>query len=115
MRFEFVTQQGTAFDGYGTLNTPDEPDVLRVEEHKKYSAQTMPVTTLGYNYPVDGCDEPFYPIPTSVQKQRAQAYRDLAARETNIVFAGRLGQYKYIDQHVAIREAIDLFRQLTGP
>jgi UDP-galactopyranose mutase len=112
MRFEFETKPGTEFDGFGTLNTPEDPDVLRIEEHKQYSVQESPVTTLGYNYAVDGTDEPFYPVPTSEQKSRAQAYRDLAAKENNVLFAGRLGLYKYVDQHVAIREALDLFKRL---
>ena len=114
MRFEFQTKTGTEFDGFGTLNTPDDPTVLRIEEHKQYSRQTVGVTTLGYNYAMDGSDEPFYPIPTSEHRLRAQSYRDLAAKEKNIVFAGRLGLYKYIDQHIAIREAMDLFKGLTG-
>jgi UDP-galactopyranose mutase len=113
MRFEFVTKPGTEFNGFGTLNTPDDPRVLRLEEHKQYTRQSLPVTTLGYNYAMDGSDEPFYPVPTMEQKNRAQAYRDLAAKETNVVFAGRLGLYKYIDQHVAVREALDLFTQLA--
>jgi UDP-galactopyranose mutase len=113
MRFEMVTKAGTEFDGFGTLNTPDDPNVLRIEEHKKYSAQISDVTTMGYNYAADGVDEPFYPVPTSEQKQRADAYRALATKERNIVFAGRLGMYKYIDQHIAIREAMDLFRRLS--
>lgn len=112
MRFEMITKPGTEFDGFGTLNTPDDPHVLRIEEHKKYSVQVSDVTTMGYNYAADGVDEPFYPVPTSEQKQRADAYRVLAAKEQNVVFAGRLGMYKYIDQHIAIREAIDLFRRL---
>jgi UDP-galactopyranose mutase len=112
MRFEFVTKPGTEFDGFGTLNTPDDPLVLRLEEHKQYTRQSLPVTTLGYNYAMDGSDEPFYPVPTTEQNNRAQAYRELAAKETNVVFAGRLGLYKYIDQHVAVREALDLFKRL---
>ena len=113
IRFEFQTKPGTEFTGFGTMNTPDDPRILRIEEHKQYSRQASNVTTLGFNYAVDGSDQPFYPVPTSELRSRAQAYRDLAAKERNIVFAGRLGLYKYIDQHVAIREAMDLFKQLT--
>jgi UDP-galactopyranose mutase len=112
MKFEFVTKHGTEFDGYGTMNTPDDPTVLRVEEHKQYSRQTVTVTTLGYNYAVGGAEEKFYPVPTTEQKQRAQAYRDHAAKERDVVFAGRLGLYKYVDQHIAIRDAMDLFKRL---
>jgi UDP-galactopyranose mutase len=54
-------------------------------------------------------DEPYYPIDTPQDKKTYQAYRALAEQETNVVFGGRLGTYRYLDMHQAVGAALKTF------
>lgn len=51
-------------------------------------------------------DEPYYPVRTAGDLQRLEAYRARAADEPNVIFAGRLGTYRYLDMHMAIAAAL---------
>jgi len=60
-------------------------------------------------------DEPYYPINTQEDRQRLLAYRDLAAKENDVLFGGRLGTYKYLDMHMAIASALTLVENRLAP
>lgn len=57
-------------------------------------------------------DEPYYPINTPEDREKLQRYRELASQETEnskVFFGGRLGTYQYLDMHMAIASAFNLF------
>jgi UDP-galactopyranose mutase len=54
-------------------------------------------------------DEPYYPVNTLEDREKLAQYRILAAQETNTYFGGRLGSYQYLDMHMAIASAFNLF------
>jgi UDP-galactopyranose mutase len=54
-------------------------------------------------------DEPYYPVNTLEDREKLAQYRILAAQETNTYFGGRLGSYQYLDMHMAIASACNLF------
>jgi UDP-galactopyranose mutase len=54
-------------------------------------------------------DEPYYPVNTLKDREKLAQYRILAAQETNTYFGGRLGSYQYLDMHMAIASAFNLF------
>ena len=63
-------------------------------------------------------DEPYYPINTPENRDKLEAYRELAkveARERNVLFGGRLGTYKYLDMHMAIGSALSAFDNKIAP
>jgi UDP-galactopyranose mutase len=60
-------------------------------------------------------DEPYYPIATSSDKTKFTAYRELANAVPNVIFAGRLGSYKYIDMHQAIGAALKTYQKQVVP
>lgn len=60
-------------------------------------------------------DDPYYPVDTSEDKKIFQAYRELAANETNVLFGGRLGTYRYLDMHQAIAAALKSFSSDLTP
>ena len=60
-------------------------------------------------------DEPYYPVNTSVDREKLLAYRDLAKGENNVLFGGRLGTYKYLDMHMAIGAALSMFDNKIRP
>jgi len=60
-------------------------------------------------------DEPYYPINSSVDRQRLLKYRELSSREENVIFGGRLGSYQYLDMHMAIGSALTTFEGQVVP
>ncbi|MFL6070811.1 MAG: UDP-galactopyranose mutase [Actinomycetes bacterium] len=60
-------------------------------------------------------DEPYYPINTAEDRERLLTYRDLAAKERDVLFGGRLGTYKYLDMHMAIGSALSRFDNVIRP
>lgn len=63
-------------------------------------------------------DEPYYPVGTAEDRAKLKRYRELARKEavnTNVVFGGRLGTYKYLDMHMAIGSALTMFDNRIAP
>jgi UDP-galactopyranose mutase len=60
-------------------------------------------------------DEPYYPIDTAADKKTYLQYKKLAEKERNVVFAGRLGTYKYLDMHQAIGSALKSYAAEVKP
>jgi len=54
-------------------------------------------------------DEPYYPINSRQDRKNLEKYRELAKKEQNVFFGGRLGSYLYLDMHMAIASAFNLF------
>lgn len=60
-------------------------------------------------------DEPYYPVNTARDRQLFAAYHQLAKRERNVLFGGRLGSYQYLDMHQAVAAALSDFRKKVVP
>jgi UDP-galactopyranose mutase len=60
-------------------------------------------------------DEPYYPINAAPDRSRLLAYRQLADREPGVLFGGRLGTYKYLDMHMAIASALNMYETSLRP
>ena len=63
-------------------------------------------------------DEPYYPINTPEDRAMVTAYRELARAETasgKVLFGGRLGTYQYLDMHMAIASALNMFDNTLAP
>jgi UDP-galactopyranose mutase len=60
-------------------------------------------------------DEPYYPINTAEDRAKLLAYRGLAKAEPNVLFGGRLGTYKYLDMHMAIGSALNMYDNTLRP
>ena len=54
-------------------------------------------------------DEPYYPVNTDADREKLLAYRSLMGNEKDVWFGGRLGSYQYLDMHMAIASALNLF------
>ena len=60
-------------------------------------------------------DEPYYPVNTAADRERLLAYRELAAKEPDVLFGGRLGSYQYLDMHMAIGSALSMYDNRIRP
>ena len=58
--------------------------------------------------------EPYYPVNDEKNSKLYEAYRELAKKEQNVIFGGRLGQYKYYDMDKVIDAALAAARHELG-
>ncbi|MCW2941658.1 MAG: UDP-galactopyranose mutase [Actinomycetia bacterium] len=60
-------------------------------------------------------DEPYYPVNTAGDRAKLLRYRELARGEQGVLFGGRLGTYQYLDMHMAIASALNMFDNRLRP
>jgi UDP-galactopyranose mutase len=104
--------QGNAVVNY----TGHEVDFTRVIEHKFFEYGTQEKTVVTYEYPADyefGMEK-YYTINDDKNNLLADRYKELAKKEENVIFGGRLAEYKYYDMDDVIKSAFDLFDILKG-
>lgn len=109
------------FQGCSVMNYPDaDVPFTRIHEFRHFHPErdyTKDATVIMREYSrfADKGDEPYYPVNTSVDREKLLAYRDLAKGENNVLFGGRLGTYKYLDMHMAIGAALSMFDNKIRP
>ena len=88
--------------------TEREVPYTRIIEHKYFENDQPPVTWITKEYPSDYKKgmEKFYPVNDEKNNSLYKQYEELAAKENNIIFGGRLGKYKYYDMDDVIAEAL---------
>ena len=102
-----VNYQGNAVVNYTGL----EVDYTRVIEHKHFEFDTTsPKTVITYEYPADYEEgmEKYYTVNDSKNNELAASYMKLALEEENVIFGGRLAEYKYYDMDDVIKHALDI-------
>ncbi|MBK5722822.1 UDP-galactopyranose mutase [Dysgonomonas sp. Marseille-P4677] len=103
--------QGNAVVNYTEQNVPH----TRILEHKHFEFGTQPKTVISIEYPCkwDKKSEPYYPINTQHNNLLYAKYKELATKEDNIYFAGRLGTYQYNDMDKTVHDALKLYETLN--
>ena len=112
LRFEEETladcdnYQGNAVVNYTERQVP----YTRIIEHKHFEFGTQPATVITREYPAEWHkgDEPYYPINDERNTTLYGKYQELATGEKNVLFGGRLGQYKYYDMDKVIAAALNM-------
>ncbi|MEV0698489.1 UDP-galactopyranose mutase [Saccharopolyspora sp. NPDC050389] len=123
--FETEVVETGDFQGTSVMNYADE-DVAYTRIHefrhfhpeRDYYPKDKTVVVREYSRSAESGDEPYYPINTPEDRQKLEAYRELAkkeAKERKVVFGGRLGTYKYLDMHMAIGSALSMFDNKIAP
>ena len=109
------------FQGCSVMNYPDaDVPFTRIHEFRHFHPErdyTKDATVIMREYSrfANKGDEPYYPVNTSVDREKLLAYRDPAKGENNVLFGGRLGTYKYLDMHMAIGAALSMFDNKIRP
>lgn len=109
------------FQGCAVMNYPDEQyPYTRIHEFRHFHPErdyTKDATVIMREYSrfAQKGDEPYYPVNTSVDREKLLAYRDLTKGEDQVLFGGRLGTYKYLDMHMAIGAALSMFDNKIKP
>ena len=111
-RLEEVNHQGVAVMNYTDRETP----YTRSIEHKHFEFGTQPVTYVTKEYPADWQpgEEAYYPVNNERNQRLYEQYAALTAEEKNVIFGGRLAEYKYYDMDDVITSALDMVRRVMG-
>ncbi|MBQ7066424.1 MAG: UDP-galactopyranose mutase [Lachnospiraceae bacterium] len=98
--------QGNAVVNY----TEREVPYTRIIEHKHFEFGNQLSTIITKEYPATWKkgDEPYYPINDEKNSDLYEQYKQLADKEVNVLFGGRLGQYKYYDMDKVIESALQM-------
>jgi UDP-galactopyranose mutase len=113
--FETEVLDVADFQGTSVMNYADEEiPYTRIHEYKhfhpdKYRDITKTVVTKEYSRFANRDDEPYYPVNSASDRVLLSKYREMAAKEMNVIFGGRLGTYQYLDMHMAIASALQIF------
>lgn len=115
VRFETELLDIPNFQGNAAVNYTDrETPWTRIIEHKWFEfgkdveGNDLPKTVISREYSSEWKpgDEPYYPVNDEKNGELYKKYKSLADREKNVIFGGRLGQYKYFDMDQVIGEAL---------
>lgn len=119
VRFETELLDKPNYQGNAAVNYTDrETPYTRIIEHKWFEfgkddhGNDIPKTVISKEYSSEWKpgDEPYYPVNDEKNGSLYAKYKELADKETNVVFGGRLGEYKYYDMDAVIASALNLVK-----
>ena len=123
VRFENETLDIPNFQGNAAVNYTDrETPWTRIIEHKWFEfgkdedGNDLPKTIISREYSSEwkAGDEPYYPVNDEKNGQLYARYKELADKETGVIFGGRLGEYKYYDMDTTIASVLDMCDKELG-
>jgi UDP-galactopyranose mutase len=109
-RVEVPDYQGNAVINYNELHVP----FTRILEHKHFDYVNTNFTYITREYPREYGEglEPYYPINDKVNTPTFEKYKALSEKESNVIFGGRLAEYRYYDMHQVIGAALHTCKKL---
>ena len=123
VRFENETLDIPNFQGNAAVNYTDrETPWTRIIEHKWFEfgkdedGNDLPKTIISREYSSEwkAGDEPYYPVNDEKNGQLYARYKELADKETGVIFGGRLGEYKYYDMDTTIASVLNMCEKELG-
>jgi UDP-galactopyranose mutase len=109
LKFEHQTLNTENYQGNAVVNyTEREVPYTRIIEHKHFEFGNQPQTVITKEFPHEWTaeQEPYYPINDAKNSEMFKLYDDLAQQEKDVIFGGRLAEYKYYDMHQIIGSAL---------
>lgn len=115
LRFETKIINQENYQGNAVINyTGHEVDYTRVIEHKHFDNTCQSdKTVITFEYPADYVEgmEKYYTVNDERNNELADKYRKLAKQEENVIFGGRLAEYKYYDMDDVIKSAFYMYER----
>ena len=122
VRFENELLEISNYQGNAAVNYTDrETPWTRIIEHKWFefgkdeNGDDIPKTIISKEYSSEWKpgDEPYYPVNNEKNNNLYEKYKELAEKEKNVVFGGRLGEYKYYDMDAVIASSLKRYKELN--
>ena len=118
LRFETEILDEENYQGNAVVNyTEYEIPYTRIIEHKHFEFGIQPKTIITREYPDKWTKEkePYYPINNEKNNALYEKYKEYSKKDKNVIFGGRLGQYKYYDMDKVIEQALNCVKgELNG-
>ncbi len=117
LNFETEVLDKQNYQGVAVVNYTDrETPYTRLIEHKHFEFGTQEKTVITKEYPADWQEgmEAYYPVNNTTNQELFQKYKALADSEENIIFGGRLAEYKYYDMDKVIESALNKVDEIFG-
>ena len=108
LRFESETLDIPNFQGNAVINyTDSQTPYTRIIEHKHFEFGNQPTTVITREYPAawKQGDEPYYAVNDEKNSALYEKYKELAEKQSKVIFGGRLGMYRYFDMDDTIAAA----------
>ncbi|WP_296682846.1 UDP-galactopyranose mutase [Flavobacterium sp.] len=109
LKFETKTLDQSNFQGNAVVNyTENKIPFTRIIEHKHFEFGTQKKTVITYEYPDEWSlgKESYYPVNDDKNNAIYNQYKSLSEKDNNVIFGGRLAEYKYYDMHQIIASAL---------
>ena len=109
LKFETKTLDQANFQGNAVINyTESKIPYTRIIEHKHFEFGTQKKTVITYEYPDEWSlgKESYYPVNDDKNNAIYNQYKSLSEKDKNVIFGGRLAEYKYYDMHQIIGSAL---------
>lgn len=118
VRFEEEVFDTPNYQGNAVINyTEREVPYTRIIEHKHFEMfgaeiEKCPKTVISKEYSTEWTDgmEPYYPVNDDRNTKLYQQYKELADKEDNVIFGGRLAEYKYYDMAPIVEKVLHQFQ-----
>lgn len=110
LRFETEVLDKQNYQGVAVVNYTDrETPYTRLIEHKHFEFGTQDKTVITKEYPADWQEgmEAYYPVNNDANQELFLKYKEIADSEENVIFGGRLAEYKYYDMDKVIESALN--------
>jgi UDP-galactopyranose mutase len=114
VRFDNKVVDKDNFQGNAVVNyTSSRVPYTRIIEHKHFEFGKQPKSVISYEYPSEWKlgEEPYYPINDERNTELFLKYEKLAKNLPDVIFGGRLGNYKYYDMDKVIRSSLDAVKR----
>lgn len=114
LRFETERLETADYQGVAVMNYTDkETPYTRIIEHKHFEFGKQPYTYITREYPMEWKlgEEAYYPVNDTKNQKLYEQYAELARKEKNVIFGGRLAEYKYYDMDDVIKSALKCVAQ----
>lgn len=115
LKFENETLETDNFQGNAVVNyTSHEVSFTRIIEHKHFEFGTQEKTVVTKEYPQDWEEglEPYYPVNDDANNAIYNAYKKKSESLDNVIFGGRLAEYKYYDMHQIVGSALAKMKKI---
>lgn len=117
LNFESQVLDKKNFQGNAVINYTDfEVKYTRIIEHKHFEFGKQKKTVITKEFPNEWKkgSEPYYPINDKKNSTIYSKYKKLASKEKNVIFGGRLAEYKYYDMHQVIASALNSIKNIPN-
>lgn len=111
LKFKFENFNQEYYQTWSQIKYPNNHKFTRIVEIKHATGQKSPDTTVVKEYPSSN-GEPFYPIPTKKNHKLYEKYKKEADKLKNVIFVGRLAQYKYLNMDQSVENSLNVFKRL---